>query len=321
MAALTLFLIWRIHLGLFHDEVQLINLGKLLADGDSFVQITGYGMSHYLIRPLMVLYHRLAGSYDGVFLYMRYVFVLIQLLVAIYTYLTLRLFWSERQASAASAMVMLFVFSYYATAYKAVMFWCTMLTVLFLLRWEKTRKIRYLILSALALSADVLGYPPVPALLIIPVTRFLLRDRTSARRTIALYWGTCALCAMAFLLPALAVPADPGRLFCRFAAGRQGVQIRASQDRLCRRAVSGGGGRGPGRRAQRLLRQARPEAVGDFERPAVAGADRACRHETADGAGVPLLVCLPRLLSAHCLSAQTRPAAREMRAARRHFVL
>lgn len=203
MAALTLFLIWRIHLGLFHDEVQLINLGKLLADGDSFVQITGYGMSHYLIRPLMVLYHRLAGSYDGVFLYMRYVFVLIQLLVAIYTYLTLRLFWSERQASAASAMVMLFVFSYYATAYKAVMFWCTMLTVLLLLRWEKTRKIRYLILSALALSADVLGYPPVPALLIIPVTRFLLRDRTSARRTIALYWGTCALCAMAFLLPIL----------------------------------------------------------------------------------------------------------------------
>ena len=203
MAALTLFLIWRIHLGLFHDEVQLINLGKLLADGDSFVQITGYGMSHYLIRPLMALYHKFAGSYDGVFLYMRYWFVLIQLLVSIYTYKTLRLFWSERQAASASAMVMLFVFSYYATAYKAVMFWCTMLTVLFLLRWEKTRKTRYLILSALALSADVLGYPPVPALLIIPVTRFLLRDRASARRTIALYWGTCALCALAFLLPIL----------------------------------------------------------------------------------------------------------------------
>ena len=203
MAALTLFLIWRIHLGLFHDEVQLINLGKLLADGDSFVQFTGYGMSHYLIRPLMALYHKFTGSYDGVFLYMRYFFVLIQLAVSIFTFTTLRLFWSEKQAASASTMVMLFVFSYYATAYKAFMFWCTMLTVLFLLRWEKTRKTRYLILSALALSADVLGYPPIPVLLIVPVTRFLLLERADARRTIAIFWGTCALCALAFLLPIL----------------------------------------------------------------------------------------------------------------------
>lgn len=202
MAALTLFLLWRVRLGLFHDEVQLINLGKLLLDGDSFVQFTGYGMSHYLLRPLMALYHRLAGSYDGVFLYLRCWFVLIQLLVAVYTYTTLRLFWSERQAAAAAVFVMLFVFSHYALAYKAVMFWCTMLTALFLLRWEKTGRTRCLVLSALALSADVLGYPPVMALLIVPVTRLLLRERGGAKR-VALYWGVCGLCALAFLLPLL----------------------------------------------------------------------------------------------------------------------
>ena len=203
MAALTLLLIWKIHLGLFHDEVQIINPGKLLADGDSFVQFTGIGMSHYLVWPLMVLFHRLAGSYDGVFLYLRYWFVLIQLLISIYTYTTCRLFWSEKQATGASVLSMLFIFNYCSITYKAALFWCTMLTVLFLLRWEKTRKTRYLVLSALALSADVLGYPPYTALLIIPVTRLLLKDRTCARRTIMIFWGTCALCALAFLVPIL----------------------------------------------------------------------------------------------------------------------
>lgn len=203
MAALTLLLIWRSRLGLFHDEVQLINLGKLLADGDSFVQFTGMGMSHYLIWPLMALFHRLAGSYDGVFLYLRYWFVLIQLLISIYTYTTCRLFWSEKQAAGASVLSLLFIFNFCSITYKATLFWFTMLTVLFLLRWEKTRKTRYLILSALALSADVLGYPPYTALLIIPVTRLLLKDRACARRTITVFWGTCAICALAFLGPIL----------------------------------------------------------------------------------------------------------------------
>ena len=203
MAGLTLFLIWKIHLGLFHDEIQLVDLGKLLVEGATFVQFTGMGMSHYLLWPLMAVYHRIVGSYDGVFLYLRCWFVLIQLLVSIYTYTTCRLFWSEKQATAASCLCMLYVFNFYSITYKAALFWCTMLTVLFLLRWEKTRKTRYLVLSALALSADVLGYPPIPVLLIIPVTRLLLRDRASARRTVAVYWGTCALCALAFLLAVL----------------------------------------------------------------------------------------------------------------------
>ena len=201
MTALTLLVIWKIHLGLFHDEVQVINLGKLLVEGDSFVHFTGMGMSHYLLWPLMAAFHRIVGSYEGVFLYLRYWYVLIQLLISIYTYTTIKLFWSEKQATAASCLAMLFVFNFYSITYKTALFWCTMLTVLFLLRWEKTRKIRYLIFSALALSADVLGFPPSPALLLIPVTRLLLRDRSSARRTIAVFWGTCAVAALAFLLP------------------------------------------------------------------------------------------------------------------------
>ncbi|MCR5576483.1 MAG: glycosyltransferase family 39 protein [Oscillospiraceae bacterium] len=204
MAALTLFTIWKIRLGLYHDEVQLINLGKLLVEGDSFVQFTGMGMSHYLLWPLMALFHRVVGSYDGVFLFLRYWFVLFQLAVSLYTYTTLKLFWSERQAAAASVLSVLFVFNFYAITYKATLFWGTMLTVLFLLRCEKTKKTRYLVFSALALSADVLGYPPFTALLLIPVTRLLLKDRPTARRTIAIYWGTCALCALAFLIPILA---------------------------------------------------------------------------------------------------------------------
>lgn len=200
MAALTLLVIWKIHLGLFHDEVQVVNLGKLLVEGDTFIQFTGLGMSHYLLWPLMAAYHRIVGSYDGVFLYVRFWYVLIQLLISIYTYTTIKLFWSEKQATAASCLAMLFVFNFYSISYKTALFWCTMMTVLLLLRWEKTRKTRYLILSALALSADVLGYPPFPAFLLIPVTRLLLRDRSSARRTIAIFWGTCAVSALAFLL-------------------------------------------------------------------------------------------------------------------------
>lgn len=200
MTALTLLVIWKIHLGLFHDEVQVVNLGKLLVEGDSFVQFTGLGMSHYLLWPLMAVYHRIVGSYDGVILYLRCWYVPIQLLIAIYTYTTIKQFWSEKQATAASCLAMLFVFNFYSITYKTALFWCTMLTVLFLLRWEKTRKTRYLILSALALSADVLGYPPFPVFLLIPVTRLLLKDRSSACRTIAIFWGTCAVAALAFLL-------------------------------------------------------------------------------------------------------------------------
>ncbi len=199
MAVLVLYTIWKIHLGLFHDEVQLVNLGKLLADGDGFVHFVGVGMSHYALYPLMALYHRIVGSYDGVFLYLRYWFVLIQAVLSIYVYTTLKLFWSERQAAAASALCMLFTFNYYSITYKSALFWLTMLSILFLLRHEKTKKNRYLILSALALSTDVLCYPPFTALLLVPMTRQLLKDRGSARRSVVIYWGVCAFCALAFL--------------------------------------------------------------------------------------------------------------------------
>ena len=197
--AVSVFWLWRIHLGLFHDEIQDINFGKLLVEGDSFVQFTGIGLSHYALFPLMFLYHRLVGSYDGVFLFLRIWFSIGQILVSAYMYTTCRLFWNEKQATAAALLTCFFIFNYIAITYKAALFWGTILVILFLLRRVHTGKTGYVVLAAITLSLTVLSFPS-SAILLIPATTFLVRHDQSPRQSVIILWAGCGICAALFCL-------------------------------------------------------------------------------------------------------------------------
>ena len=197
--AASFFWLWRIHLGLFHDEVQIINYGKLLVDGDSFIQFAGVGLSHYLLYPLMYVYHAAVGSYDGVVLFLRVWFVIGQMLVSTYMYTTCRLFWNEKQATAAALLTCLFIFNHSAISYKSVWFWGTILLILFLMRRFKDGGIRYVVWAAITLSLTVLAYPSA-AILLIPASVFLVRHDRSPRQSVLVLWAGCGLCAVLFCM-------------------------------------------------------------------------------------------------------------------------
>lgn len=204
MALLTVLLIFKVHFGLFHDEVYLLNSGKLaLGPLHHFTQIWDYlQLEGYFQALFMGPYQAITGGYEGVLLYMRYVYVFIQLVLSVYTYFTTRLYWSERQAQAASVAVYLYVFSFYSVQYKSIFYWTTLLTILLLLRWHYSGKEGYLVLSALILSGGVLCYPTL-AIYIIPTTAFVWKYGNGNRKEIGIYWGICVACAALFIFSVL----------------------------------------------------------------------------------------------------------------------
>ena len=203
MCILTLAYLAKIPLGLFSGEPMMVNFGKLLVDGSkSVTQIwDAIQMSGWLLYPFVYLYHSFIGSYDGIILFVRVLFVVIQLLLSLFTWRTLCRVCSSRQAQTASVAAYLFVFNYYTIYYKNVLFWGTLLTVLLLIRYQRSYKIWNLILAAVVFFGTVLCYPTI-ALLIIPFTRFLLHDggRMDRKKKVLLFWSICAICALLFLM-------------------------------------------------------------------------------------------------------------------------
>ena len=201
MSGLTLLYLFKIRLGLATDEVFMVNYGKLRVDGLKCITEVWdtLQMSGWVLYPFMAVYHKLMGGYDGVFLFSRVIYLALHLGVALYTYFTLRLFWNDKQAAAASVISYLYVFSFYVVGYKSILFWGSLLTVLLLLRFIQSGYMRYVIVGAFAFCGTVLCYPTA-VILVIPFTLVLKKHSIAPKRSIIAFWSICIVCAAGTLL-------------------------------------------------------------------------------------------------------------------------
>lgn len=197
----ALFMLFKIRFGLHYDEGYLVDLGKLKIDRiHSITQCWDVlQMSGWIVYPLLLLYRTVTGGYEGSILFIRVIYILIHLLIAIYVYTTVRLFWTKKQARVASLLSFLFLFHWYTICYKSVLYWGVMLTILFLLRYTYFKKRRYIVVGSIIFSVAVLAYPSL-VLLTIPISSYFIGTKEIQNKDLIVFWGVCIFCAIVFLI-------------------------------------------------------------------------------------------------------------------------
>ena len=154
--------------GFYVDENGLLAIYKGIYQGqrmfvDSWESLQTGGLLAY---PLLALYYQVlqplfveTGLNIGLVLYMRYCYMIIRLIVAVYVYLTLRNSDFEEGAFPATLFYFMFVVGWKNFSYKSYCDLGMMLILCFIMRFYENRKPVYAALSAIAVCVTVLAYP------------------------------------------------------------------------------------------------------------------------------------------------------------------
>ncbi len=207
-------LVWSfnvLNVGFYVDENGLLSIYKGFYQGqrlfkDSWEALQTGGILAY---PLLALYYQVlaplfagAGINIGLVLYMRIVYTICRLLVAIYLYFTIKKTVYEDGAYAASIFYYMFIMGWKNFSYKSICDLAVMLLICFWIRYQETNKWRYFVWAGIATCIAILAYPTmiimafaVGVVLIINI----YRNETEAKSLIA-YVITCFVVGGLFVL-------------------------------------------------------------------------------------------------------------------------
>ena len=154
-------LVWSfnvLNVGFYVDENGLLSIYKGFYQGqrlftDSWEALQTGGILAY---PLLALYYQVlsplfasAGINIGLVLYMRIVYTICRLLVAIYLYFTIKKTVYEDGAFAASIFYYMFVMGWKNFSYKSYCDLAIMLLICFIIRFQETKKNWYFIFAGI----------------------------------------------------------------------------------------------------------------------------------------------------------------------------
>lgn len=203
---LTFTYIIKIRFGLHADEVLSIAIGDMIANNHHFIsenwstlQFTGL-----FLYPFVRIFQLFSSSNDGIILYFRYVFILIQIIVSLYTYFTIKRSFSKNKAILISLASFLFYYNWTTLNYKAFLYWFSWICILSIMNYLAEYKLRYILLSAVSLSACVLSYPGAIVLFIPCCLALFELDLTGRKKSIAAFCCTCITCAIITIIPIIA---------------------------------------------------------------------------------------------------------------------
>ena len=157
-----------IRYGYYVDENGLLSIYKGIYQGqrmfvDSWESLQTGGLLAY---PLLALYYELLKPIFtsmsiniGLVLYMRYCYMFVRMLVAIYVYRTLKNSQYENGAYPAALFYFMFVIGWKDFSYKSYCDIAMMLIICFLFRYYEDRKPIYAALMGVAVCVAVLAYP------------------------------------------------------------------------------------------------------------------------------------------------------------------
>ena len=190
------FCLYKIRVGMYHDEPIHVDYSKLFLSGQygltqvwDFLQMPGY-----LAAPFTYLFYRFTGSFDGIILFQRQIFLVIHFLCAIFVYRTLKTKMSLLQAQLVSVFSVIYVWHFYTICYKSVLYWGITLSFLCLIRYADDGKKKDLALTVLFFCAAVLAFPTA-VLMAVPYTVYLRRHAVHGKEGLAGFWGGCLIIA------------------------------------------------------------------------------------------------------------------------------
>ncbi|SCZ78670.1 hypothetical protein [Pseudobutyrivibrio xylanivorans] len=212
--AVVIIAVWSvatIRYGFYVDENGLLSIYKGIYQGqhmftDSWEALQTGGILAY---PLLALYYQVLQPLFaelainiGLVLYMRYCYLFIRFIVAIYLFCTLRSADFEDGAFSAAAFYFMFVVDWKNFSYKSYCDVAMVLILCFIIRFYNNRKPVYAVLSAVAVCISVLAYPTMIIMAVfLGVYWLVLAIQDEApRSTVAGYVITCILIGAAVVI-------------------------------------------------------------------------------------------------------------------------
>jgi hypothetical protein len=156
-------LLWKCRYGYMDgDEGFYPTIADRFLQGDRLIYDEWHGteLSAVVIMPFLKLYYLINGSADGVYLFIRYAYTVVKIVISIFIYIRLKKY------SKIGTFVSVIVFLFYSRActsvlsYNSISFGGAVVAFLLLLNEKDTVKTRiYWVLAGVALSISVFGIP------------------------------------------------------------------------------------------------------------------------------------------------------------------
>lgn len=158
---LIFFSFWKLIQGMHSDEVYLIALGDMIANGNSFFKEcwSSLQMSSCFSAPLSLLYETITGGMEGCLLFFRILSNIISLIITVYFYFVFSKRYNNWYVLLASLIFFTFIPDSRSFTYKQEMIWFTALEICFWYQYWCSNKKKYLVLLGIALSGNVLAFP------------------------------------------------------------------------------------------------------------------------------------------------------------------
>ncbi len=205
-------LIWSFYFidrGFYMDESGLLSLYRMHYQGDKmFVDIWDtLQMGGIFTYPLFALYYEVLQPFIapigcGVVLYMRIVYQIVRLAIAIYLYFTIRKTRYSDNAFITALVYYAFIISFKNFSYKSICDFGIILFLCWAYRYFDTEKKIYMVLMGLATCITIVAYPTMimfPVFFVILLVVMVLKGY-DIRKDILIYSITCFICGALFLI-------------------------------------------------------------------------------------------------------------------------
>ena len=194
MAFITCLYVVKAHFGMYSDETYQINFGKLILDGRMpITEIWNIqSFSGYIQAITIWLYGNIHGSYEGLVLITRYVYILLHLIVGLFAFSSFKKVYGEIQAQLATVIVMLSIFTFMQSYYRSLLFLFLLSSICFILRADMQNSRICMCGGAICFACTVLVYPSC-ILLIIPIICYFVKNK-NVKHAIT-FFATCIILA------------------------------------------------------------------------------------------------------------------------------
>lgn len=203
--SIVVYSVFKIRFGLNTDEIGTVGEGITLFKGTALINENwSYLQSSGLFTaPFAALYSWITGGLEGWLLFMRYIYLIIQLLISVAIYNSLKIEY-PKSAPIVALMNYLYVFNWSSVQYKSLLIWGATLTFLCIYNWIRTNKKIYLVIGGLSLCVAVLGYPSSILLVVPAVVAIVIYSKEKKCVPTMIFIGTCLMVGLAIVLPIIA---------------------------------------------------------------------------------------------------------------------
>lgn len=205
---LFIFALFRTTLGIHSDEVHSIAVGDMIEEGNIFFKECWFylQMSAVFSAPLIHIYKIISGGTEGILIFFRIVSVIVQLLVSIFFYKTFSKDYNKKFVLAAAIAFFVYIPDFQSFNYKQEFIWFSLLEIILIYRYYRSRRSEYLILLAVTIAFNVLAYPTaiiqffVYAFLVFYIEKKEYKRETGVQKVFLFLVVPCIVCAICFMV-------------------------------------------------------------------------------------------------------------------------